>query len=288
MVDFRYHALSLVAVFLALGIGIVLGVTVGDSLVSEADQNLRDSLRDDVTEAREQVRDEQQLASRRDDVIETTAPAMAEGRLRGTEVAVVAVGEMPEDVADSVEEAIESAGGALVRTAVLAPPDAPAARRPARQERLGRRFGRLIERGGAGARRLVGEPRRISGSPFAAVDAVVVYRHPPGEAEDDEAARDLELREAFEDGLFQGLRDNVVGVESMGTDPSQIGWYDDQVIASVDNTDLAAGRLALVLLLEEAALAEITGEPPEGSYGYKETADGALPELQESAEGASP
>jgi copper transport outer membrane protein MctB len=42
VVDFRYHALSLVAVFLALGIGIVLGVTVGDSLVSEADQNLRD------------------------------------------------------------------------------------------------------------------------------------------------------------------------------------------------------------------------------------------------------
>jgi len=52
LVDFRYHALSLVAVFLALGIGIVLGVTIGDSLVSDADQNLRDSLRDDVTGAR--------------------------------------------------------------------------------------------------------------------------------------------------------------------------------------------------------------------------------------------
>ena len=38
MLDFRYHALSLVAVFLALAIGIVLGVTIGDSLVSEADQ----------------------------------------------------------------------------------------------------------------------------------------------------------------------------------------------------------------------------------------------------------
>ena len=28
MLDFRYHALSLVAVFLALAIGIVLGVTI--------------------------------------------------------------------------------------------------------------------------------------------------------------------------------------------------------------------------------------------------------------------
>jgi hypothetical protein len=82
LVDFRYHALSLVAVFLALGIGIVLGVTVGDSLVSEADQNLRDSLRDDVTEAREDARNEQELGTRRDEVIDETSQAVAEGRPR--------------------------------------------------------------------------------------------------------------------------------------------------------------------------------------------------------------
>ncbi len=143
------------------------------------------------------------------------------------------------------------------------------------------RIGRLVERGGTGARRLVGEPRRFSGSLATAVDAVVVYRHPPDEPDDDEAARDLELREAFEEGLFEGLRDNVVGVEATDTDPSQIGWYDDQVIANVDNVDLAAGRLALVLVLEDAALAAITGERPEGSYGYKETADEAVPDLSD-------
>ena len=41
MVDFRYHALSLVAVFLALGIGIVLGASLGDSVVSEANKDVR-------------------------------------------------------------------------------------------------------------------------------------------------------------------------------------------------------------------------------------------------------
>ena len=281
MVDFRYHALSLVAVFLALGIGIVLGVTVGDSLVSDADRTLRDSLRDDVTEAREQARDEQALGSRRDELIEETAPAVADGRLRGTEVALVATGELPGGVADTVEEAVESAGGSLTRTAVLTPPEAPPARRPGRQEALGTRIGRLVERGGTGARRLVGEPRRFSGSLATAVDAVVVYRNPPDEPDDDEAARELELREAFEEGLFEGLRDNVVGVEATDTDPSQIGWYDDQVIASVDNVDLAAGRLALVLVLEDAVLAEITGERPEGSFGYKDSADRALPDLSD-------
>ena len=52
MFDFRYHALSLVAVFLALGIGIVLGVTIGDSLVSDAEKNIRASLRGDVVDAK--------------------------------------------------------------------------------------------------------------------------------------------------------------------------------------------------------------------------------------------
>ena len=265
MVDFRYHALSLVAVFLALGIGIVLGVTVGDSLVSEADQNLRDSLRDDVTEAREQARDEQALGSRRDQVIEETAPIIIEGRLRGTRTAVVAVGELPGNVGDSVEEAIESAGGELTRPAVFDPPDKPRARRPGRQRRRGRRIGRTLELG-----------RR--GGP---VDAVVCYRHPPDEPDGDEEARALELREAFEDGLFDGLRENVVGVEALDTEPSQIGWYDDRVVPSIDNVDSTPGRLALVLVVQETVLAGISRERPEGSYGYKDTADQALPDLSD-------
>jgi hypothetical protein len=283
VVDFRYHALSLVAVFLALGIGIVLGVTVGDSLVSEADQNLRDSLRGDVTEAREDVRDEQELGARREEVIEETSPEVAAGRLRGTRIALIALGELPGAVADDVEEAVVELGdGDLTRTAVLAPPDFPETRRPQRQERLGARLGRLIERGGLEAQALrADEPRRFSGTYGGPVDAVVVYRDPPDEPDDDEAARELELREAFEKGLFKGLRDNVVGVEASDTDPSQVGWYEDQVVASVDNADLTVGRLALVLVLQEAVLAEITGERPEGSFGYKDSADRALPDLSD-------
>ena len=282
MVDFRYHALSLVAVFLALGIGIVLGVTVGDSLVSDADRNLRDSLRDDVTEAREQVRSEQELGSKREQVIEELSPQVAGGRLRGTRIALVALGELPGAVADSIEEAVELGDGDLVRTAVLAPPEAPRSRNPRRQQRLGGRVGRLVETGGPTATDLRSDqPRRFSGNYRGPVQAVIVYRHPPSEPEDDEAAAELELREAFETGLFDGLRDNVIGVEMSDTDPSQVGWYEDQVIASVDSADLTAGRLALVLVLQEAILAEITGEQPEGSFGYKDSADRALPDLSD-------
>jgi hypothetical protein len=227
--------------------------------VSEADENLRDSLREDVTEAREQVREQQDLGTRRDAVIDETAPLVWDGRLRGTRTAFIAIGELPGGVGDALEEAVESAGGELTRPAVYDPPETPRARRPADQRRLGRRIGR---RG-------------------RAVDAVVVYRHPPEEAEGEEAARTLELREAFEEGLFDGLRDDVIGVEALDTDPSQVAWYEDRVVPSVDNIDTTAGRLALVVLVEEIALAEITGEHPEGSYGYKDTADRAIPDLSD-------
>lgn len=270
MVDFRYHALSLVAVFLALGIGIVLGVTVGDSLVSDADRNLRDSLRGDVEEAREQARDQEALGERRDDVIEETAPEVAGGRLRGRRIALIALGELPGGVSDAVEESVELGGGRLARTAVLEPAEGA----PGRQ--VGARTARLVGRGGAGARRLkTEEPRRFTGSFRGPVHAVVVYRHPPPETdpEDEDASRELELREAFEEGLFDGLRDNVVGVEVLDTDPTQSGWYDDHVVPSVDNIDTVAGRLALVLLLANPRR--------EGSFGYKDTADRVIPDLSD-------
>jgi len=58
MFDFRYHALSLVAVFLALMIGLLLGVAIGDrGLVSGAERNLRGSLRADVRRSRAQSAD---------------------------------------------------------------------------------------------------------------------------------------------------------------------------------------------------------------------------------------
>ncbi|MEY2442513.1 MAG: hypothetical protein QOJ46_1939, partial [bacterium] len=52
MFDFRYHALSLAGVFLALVVGLLLGVAIGDKeLVSSARQDIRDSLRNDVRRA---------------------------------------------------------------------------------------------------------------------------------------------------------------------------------------------------------------------------------------------
>src|SRR5204863_535699 len=95
-------------------------------------------------------------------------------------------------------------------------------------------------------------------------------------------ARDaVSQRERLIDGLFsklaggklKGRRVALVGSGDLGqtpeTDPSQISFYSNQGLSSVDDVDTAGGRLALVLALAGAR----------GNFGFKKTADRSLPKL---------
>jgi hypothetical protein len=295
VVDFRYHALSLVAVFLALGIGIVLGVTVGDSLVSDADRNLRESLRDEVTDAREEARQQADLATAREGVVAELLPVATRRQLRGRRVALVASGELPDEVEDAFEDAILRAGGSVHSKTVLEVTEdldalgryVPARRRlrtrivPGEGDtdaaRLGGRVGRAIVLGERGLRRLRAKlPDRFKGRYRGRAEGVVVYRHPPPEPAHDQES-DAELRETFDGGLLEGLSfgQPLVGVETSATDPSQVGWYGDSpiIVASVDNLDVAEGELALVYVLANPGI-----EAVEGAFGSKESADRTIPD----------
>ena len=275
MFDFRYHALSLAAVFLALGIGIVLGVTIGDSLVSEADRSLRRTLRGDVIEAREAERQAREDIEQRDDLIAAAFPLIAGNRLRGERVAVVATGELPGDVESHVRDAVEEAGGEVSSVTELdAPPDIEelgdetgrrfrgAADDTDVAGRLGRRLGRSVIAGDRLARRLSDAlPDHFEGE-YRRADAVVVWRTPASEAS--------EAAERFEVAMLEEMAERgvpLVGVERSDTEPSQIGFYSDHGLTSVDSVDLAGGRAALVLALDGA----------EGRFGFKESAEGPLP-----------
>src|SRR3954449_6342920 len=105
MLDFRYHALSLVAVFLALAIGIVLGVTIGDSLLSDAEKSLRGNLRANVVNAREDASKARGQVASRDRMLDQIYPALTSGRLSGDRVALVSWGPLPNRVESSVRDA---------------------------------------------------------------------------------------------------------------------------------------------------------------------------------------
>jgi hypothetical protein len=272
--DFRYHALSLVAVFLALGIGIVLGSSIGDSLVSEANRDVSASLRSDVVEARESARTAAAAVENRDEFISAAFDRIAGGSLRNRRVAVVASGGLPEEIEADVREAVTDAGGTIDSVSRIdADPDLPALgdELGGRLKRLGsddadlrplsRRFAQIIVRGGARARKLqAAYPDSFAGD-FEGADAVVYYR--AGIDRDEESQR-------FEAALIEGLRaagGPAVGVEAASTDPSQIPFYDNAGLSTVDNVDQPSGRAALALALAGAR----------GNFGFKDTADAPLP-----------
>lgn len=279
MFDFRYHALSLVAVFLALMIGLLLGVAIGDlGLVSSAERGVRDSLRNDVRGARAQsaVLRAQLAEDRR--VQQSMYPLLVEGRLAGQRIGLIGLGDLPDRTIRSVRDALKETGGRLTAVAVIrepvppgvapgvvAPPGTQSPGDNAALKRFGAQVGAQLVRGGPLIKRVQRKLLASSSGQLGGVTSVVVYR----------AARDESLPEAsgtraFELGLVNGLTSGgtvVVGVESTDTTPSQVGWFNDRRLPSVDNVDQSVGQAALVFALAGA----------NGAYGTKDTAQALLP-----------
>jgi Copper transport outer membrane protein, MctB len=142
------------------------------------------------------------------------------------------------------------------------------AEQPNLVEAFGKRIARSIVNGTGVSVRLHRSLPDILRGDFNGAGSVAFYRSPPP---DDETDANKAAREAFEKGLAEGLEAQgvqTVGVEEQSTDPSQVGWYKDRKMSSVDSVDLPGGQIALVFAL--------AGE--KGSYGIKDGAT-ALPKL---------
>ena len=282
MFDFRYHAISLAAVFVALVLGLLLGVAIGDQgLVSSAENRLRDDLREDVTEARRERDELEAEVEERARFEELTYPRLVEGRLEARRVVLLFLDERSESIFDHVRDAIAPSGGDLAYSSRLRLPldlEAIAGATEGTQfeqvvedvtllDELGRRLGVQVVRGG----RLLGDVSESllaeSSGELQPAEAVVLVRT-PGERLEDEAR---EQADALIEGLIAGMADlvPVVGVEEISTDPSQIPWYTEHGLASVDNVNAIPGRASLVYTLSGEA---------DGAYGVKDTADAFIPD----------
>jgi hypothetical protein len=277
MFDFRYHALSLVAVFLALMIGLLLGVAIGDQgLVSSAERNVRDSLRKDVRRANARSADLRRELNERSRVDEAIYPLLVEDRLAGRRIGLIGLGDLPDSTIRAVRDSLENTGGRLGGVAVVGEPVPDGAARavkgasdpPAAGDfgKLGRQLGAGLVRGGKPAKSLERSVLNSSSGKLEGLDGVIVFRAPRELSGDDATKTD-----AFETGLVEGLTQTdaarVSGIEETGTEPSQIGWFKDRRLPSVDDVDTLTGRAALVFVLVGA----------NGSYGEKDSAQALLP-----------
>ncbi|MFN2471597.1 MAG: copper transporter [Gaiellaceae bacterium] len=282
MFDLRYHVASLAAVFLALVIGILVGVGIADTGVQE------DSLRGQIALAereRDEARNRVAFLERHGEVMlnfeRDAYPALMNRRLAGKRVALVFVGSVDDGVRGSVERTLEAADGQLARMRALRLPVEPRSLLAALGSRalvgeytddnglvqLGRDLARELTAGGdtplwdALGGELVEEQ---SGDAERAVDGVVVARTSGPQ-------RGATAR--FLTGFYTGLADSgvpAIGVETSGAASTAVGLFKSRGLSSVDDVETATGRLALALLLSGA---------DEGQYGLR-SGDGPYPPIE--------
>src|SRR5213080_2225306 len=132
MFDLRYHVTSLAAVFIALVIGILVGVALASHGLGNTE---RKSLEDDVRRAQKridrlqaQVDSLHQTSHSNSDFVDKTYNALMSDRLKGKRIAVLFVGSVDHGVQSDIATAIKDAGGraALRIYAVQVPIDAAA------------------------------------------------------------------------------------------------------------------------------------------------------------------
>lgn len=278
----RYHAASLVAVFISLAVGILIGAEFGGEVVTSTRESLERSLAENLEDSEEEAEELGARLERSQDFGERVFPALAGERLEDRRIGLVAFGELEPEMTEWVEEALEPTGAELSAVGVVrVPPTTEAMARelagtrfaeladePQRVETLGQRIGAELDDGGSLLERLRGDVfSRISGG-FGEIDGLIVTRAEPAELDSEQASTTERLREGILDGMSAGEA-TVVGVEGSDADPSSIGIYDSHNIASVDNIDEISGRLSLVLALLGA----------QGSFGAKPSADSFLPDL---------
>jgi copper transport outer membrane protein MctB len=294
MFDLRYHVASLAAVFLALLIGILVGVGIADrGYVDKAQRGLLEQkiskLQSDLAAARKNADSLQAQQRATEAFVNDTYPELMANRLRGKSMALVFLGPADPKIRTSLEQALTDAGArGWVRVRALKLPldvpqvDKTLAGEPklaryvgdARLPALGKSLAEELAGGGKAplwttlAEQIVAER---TGSEQRPADGVIVVRT---------AGKQYDGTASFLQGFYSGLIAApvpVVGVERADATESVVRAFHHNGISSVDDVDQPSGRFALALLLSGAKA---------GQYGIKSSAkDGVLPPLETATRG---
>jgi hypothetical protein len=111
MIDFRYHLVSIIAVFLALAVGIVVGTTALNGYVLDDLRARNGAVIKDKRGLEAEVRDLRNQVSKRDQFATVVGPAAVAGALAGERVLLVTTPGASEDVVRHLMELITQAGG---------------------------------------------------------------------------------------------------------------------------------------------------------------------------------
>jgi hypothetical protein len=278
----RYHATSLIAVFLALAVGILVGAEFGGDALTNTRRDLEHSLVGNLQDARSQADELSGQLGSSNEFAERVYPVLTRQKLAGKRLAIVAFGGLPSDLTSAVEDAIGPTGARLVGVGVVREPvdvnglsgDLSKTRfsllrtEPNQLTELGTGLGRQMVLGGTLVEVVRGHLfSRASGS-FGGLDGVIVVRDQPEDMGPVQRSQAAQLEAAVLGGMT-ATRAPVVGIETTQTEPSSVSFFSANGLATVDDVDQPAGKLSMVYALLGT----------EGSFGVKGSADRLLPDL---------
>jgi hypothetical protein len=123
MVNLRYHIVSLVAVFLALAIGVVMGSTVIDSATIDVLRTQQDNLRQEILDVREERSELQaalaELEAQQRTLAEEGGESLLSGRLAGVPVVMVGLRGSAVEGESELRSLLGSSGAELLGTVWL-------------------------------------------------------------------------------------------------------------------------------------------------------------------------
>ena len=298
MISFRYHVVTIVAIFLALAIGLLGGAAFVQPALQEELQNQTDRLRSDLEERTRQIGDLRDQMGALNRFADSVMPYLTSGTLTGTPVVLVTQTGVEDEVLAQAQASLSEAGARIVTTVsatdelvsddpatqgqlalMLGAPTAPAEDLPGlAAEALAERLSNpqvigadlLDELLSAGFLAPVGAGPSAADLDEIGVDGQVVVVLSGGRGDQPVLAP-----EAFAVPLVDrlaGLDEPVAAGESLLSDYAYVSIVrsnDSDGTVTVDDLDQAMGGAALVLGVEDL-LANGTG----GAYGVK---DGAEP-----------
>ncbi len=280
MFDMRYHIASLVAVFLALTVGLLLGTLIVDQgLLADQQEALFKSIRADVNKINDRNRELQREVTGLRDFQKQVLPIMAEERLAESSTTIVTLTAGQDGLANEIAQALALAG--------------------AQTSRLALDMKGVDLDGTVYAQTLLdsSEEGELSGGElekqfWRRLAAEVAGNEPPGLLDDLSAAgllsvdttgsqrRDIVVLAAedrslgsrdilFLDALTELEGVNVIAVESSEWKPSRIAAYKLRDVSTIDNVDTVPGKISLIYLLMKR---DITAH-----FGVKSAADTSMP-----------
>lgn len=308
MVSFRFHIVSLIAVFLALALGIGMGVTVIDKATVDLLQRRLDSVRNEVNAANERSDGLDRLLARSNEYEQRAAEYLVARRLEGVPVVVVGVRGVDQGPLNEVRKILTEAGGVVQGTlwitdkmrlddqGDIADLASELGLSSLEKPQVRQAFLVRLNAALAGASDVttleplidegfldwegdrVGDIARVD---LSAARLVVASGATPVVANEDVAIPLLRMLaaqpikrvvvvESGDDGDHQRPARRAVFAGPVRSDSSL-----DEKLSTVDHVELSSGRVATVLALSQLASGRT------GDYGYGGSTDGAIPKLDQ-------